>query len=82
MVDIAASSHLHENLEHPLGPALYTASIFHCMTVSLAGGGPGLGTMWGEQKALEILAGAGFDEVEVRRVEADVLNSYYVARRR
>jgi 2-polyprenyl-3-methyl-5-hydroxy-6-metoxy-1,4-benzoquinol methylase len=81
MVDIAASSHLHENLEHPLGPALYTASIFHCMTVSLAGGGPGLGTMWGEQKALEILAAAGFDDVEVQRVEADVLNSYYIARR-
>jgi 2-polyprenyl-3-methyl-5-hydroxy-6-metoxy-1,4-benzoquinol methylase len=81
MVDIAASSHLHENLEHPLGPALYTASIFHCMTVSLAGGGPGLGTMWGEQKALEILAAAGFDDVVVQRVEADVLNSYYIARR-
>ena len=47
MVDIAASSQLHENLAHPLGPALYTASIFHCMTVSLANDGPGLGTMWG-----------------------------------
>lgn len=82
MIDIAASSHLHENLEHPLGPALYTASIFHCMTVSLAGGGPGLGTMWGEQKALEILGQAGFDDVEVQHVEADILNSYYVARRR
>ena len=59
MVDIAASSHVHENLEHPLGPALYTASIFHCMTVSLANDGPGLGTMWGEQTALELLARRG-----------------------
>jgi 2-polyprenyl-3-methyl-5-hydroxy-6-metoxy-1,4-benzoquinol methylase len=81
MVDIAASSHLHENLEHPLAPALYTASIFHCMTVSLAAGGPGLGAMWGEQKALDILAGAGFRDVEIKRVEADLLNSYYVARK-
>jgi 2-polyprenyl-3-methyl-5-hydroxy-6-metoxy-1,4-benzoquinol methylase len=81
MVDIAASSHLHENLEHPLAPALYTASIFHCMTVSLANGGPGLGTMWGEQKALEILSGAGFADVEVERVESDFFNSYYVARK-
>jgi 2-polyprenyl-3-methyl-5-hydroxy-6-metoxy-1,4-benzoquinol methylase len=81
MVDIAASSHLHENLEHPLGPALYTASIFHCMSVSLANGGPGLGAMWGEQKALEILHGAGFDNVEVKRVDADFLNNYYIARK-
>jgi SAM-dependent methyltransferase len=81
MVDIAAASHVHENLEHPFGPSLYTVSIFHCMTVSLASGGPGLGTMWGEQKALELLAAAGFADVEVRRVEADFLNSYYVARK-
>jgi SAM-dependent methyltransferase len=82
MVDIAASSHLHENLEHPLGPALYTASIFHCMTVSLANGGPGLGTMWGEQTALRLLEAAGFGDVEIKRVETDILNSYYVARKR
>lgn len=82
MVDIAASSHVHENLDHPLGPALYTASIFHCMTVSLANDGPGLGTMWGEQVAVELLRAAGFEDVEIKRVEADILNSYYIARKR
>jgi 2-polyprenyl-3-methyl-5-hydroxy-6-metoxy-1,4-benzoquinol methylase len=81
MIDIAASSHVHENLEHPLGPALYTASIFHCMSVSLASGGPGLGTMWGEQAALALLDAAGFEQVEVKRVETDFLNNYYVARK-
>lgn len=81
MVDIAASSHLHANLDHPLAPALYTASIFHCMTVSLANGGPGLGAMWGEQQALQLLAGAGFADPEIKRVEADFLNAYYIARR-
>ncbi len=81
MVDIAASSHLHENLEHPLGPALYTVSIFHCMSVSLANDGPGLGTMWGEQQALALLEDAGFGAVEVKRVESDFLNSYYIARK-
>lgn len=79
MIDIKASTHVHENLEHPLGPALYTASIFHCMTVSLANGGPGLGTMWGEQQALAILEGAGFSDVRVENVEGDFLNNYYVA---
>ena len=81
MVDIAASSHVHENVEHPLGPSLYTASIFHCMTVSLANDGPGLGTMWGEQTARELLEAAGFHDVEVKRVETDFLNSYYIARK-
>jgi SAM-dependent methyltransferase len=81
MVDVAASSHVRENLEHPLGPALYTASVFHCMSVSLAAGGPGLGSMWGEQKALELLGDAGFADVTVTRVEGDILNSYYVARK-
>ena len=72
---------MHENVEHPLGPALYTASIFHCMSVSLANGGPGLGAMWGEQTALELLSAAGFRDVEVKRVPEDFLNSYYVARK-
>ena len=34
---------------------LYSVSTFHCMTVSLAHDGAGLGTMWGEQKANEML---------------------------
>jgi 2-polyprenyl-3-methyl-5-hydroxy-6-metoxy-1,4-benzoquinol methylase len=81
MIDIRGSSHVHENFEHPLGPALYTASIFHCLTVSLAQGGEGLGTMWGEQKARELLAEAGFDDVTPHAVEGDILNTYYVARK-
>ena len=35
MQDIGASSHVHGNLDHPLGPLLYTLSCMHCMTVSL-----------------------------------------------
>jgi SAM-dependent methyltransferase len=79
MVDIAASSNVEDNIDHPLGPTLYTFSTLHCMTVSLALDGEGLGTAWGEQKAKELLAEAGFDQVEVRRVEGDIFNNYYVA---
>jgi len=82
MQDIAASSYLHENLEHPLGPLLYTASTMHCMTVSLAQGGEGLGTVWGEQKARQMLADAGFAEVDVKQVPGDILNSYYITTKR
>lgn len=81
MGGIAASSRLEENLDHPLGPTLYTFSVFYCMTVSLGEGGAGLGTVWGRQTALRMLAEAGFGDVEVREVEGDVLNVYYVARK-
>jgi SAM-dependent methyltransferase len=79
MVDIGASSHLHENMEFPLAPLMYTISCMHCMTVSLALDGTGLGAMWGERKAREMLAEAGFTQVEVKRIEDDLFNSYYVA---
>ena len=78
VVDIAASSKLEENIDHPLGPTLYTFSVFHCMTVSLAQGGAGLGTVVGEQKVTELLHEAGFRDVEVKHVEGDVFYAYYV----
>ncbi|MER6118145.1 class I SAM-dependent methyltransferase [Streptomyces sp. NPDC001743] len=81
MGDIAASSRLEENIDHPLGPALYTFSVFYCMSVSLGQGGEGLGTVWGEQTARDMLAEAGFGRIDTRRVEGDILNVYYVARR-
>ncbi len=81
MVDIKASSHVHENLDQPAATFLYTVSLMHCMTVSLAQGGDGLGTAWGRQTAERMLREAGFDRVEVREVETDFFNSYYVATR-
>jgi 2-polyprenyl-3-methyl-5-hydroxy-6-metoxy-1,4-benzoquinol methylase len=80
MQDIRASSIIAENRDHPIGTLLYTISCMHCMTVSLAQGGMGLGAMWGEQKALEFLKSAGFANVEVRTLEHDIQNNYYVAR--
>jgi 2-polyprenyl-3-methyl-5-hydroxy-6-metoxy-1,4-benzoquinol methylase len=81
MQDIAGSSHLHNNLDHPLGPFMYTVSTMHCMTVSIAQGGEGLGAMWGEEKAKEMLKEAGLGEVEVERLPHDIANSYFVARK-
>jgi SAM-dependent methyltransferase len=79
-VDIQASSELGENLDHPMGPFLYTISTMHCMTVSLAEGGAGLGAMWGEQVAHQMLRDAGFTSVVTRRIPGDEFNNYYVAR--
>jgi len=78
-VDTSASSTLAENLDHPLGPFLYTVSCMHCMTVSLADGGMGLGTMWGEQTALKMLGEAGFTSVEAVHLDGDFVNAYIIA---
>jgi SAM-dependent methyltransferase len=80
MQDIQGSSHHHENVDHPGGPLLYMISCMHCMTVSLAQGGDGLGAMWGEQRARELLAEAGFTSVDVHLLEHDPFNAYFVVR--
>jgi len=79
MQDLRASSQLHENIGHPLGPFLYMISTMHCMTVSLAQGGAGLGTVWGEQLAVSMLQDAGFNQVKVAQLDHDIQNNWYVA---
>lgn len=82
MQDMAASSKLEENMENPLGPTLYSISTMHCMTVSLAYNGEGLGTVWGRQKAEEMLKEAGFSEkIEVKEVSGDIFNYYYIVQK-
>ncbi len=78
--DIKASCHVHNNMDHPIGTLLYTISCLHCMTVSLAQGGAGLGAVWGRETAERMLAEAGFGSVEVHELEHDVQNCYYVCR--
>jgi SAM-dependent methyltransferase len=80
MLDVRAASALEDNVGNPLAPMLYAVSTLHCMTVSLAVGGAGLGTVWGEQLALRMLADAGFVDVTVHEVPDDPLDSLYVAR--
>ena len=79
MVEPKASSKLEENIGNPFAPYIYGMSVLHCMTVSLAAGGTGLGTAWGEQSARRMLAEAGFTSIEV--VDAPgPQNSIYICR--
>jgi 2-polyprenyl-3-methyl-5-hydroxy-6-metoxy-1,4-benzoquinol methylase len=80
MQDIRAATAHQDNIDNPLAPLLYTISCMHCMTVSLAAGGAGLGAMWGREQAEAMLAGAGFRDVDVREIEHDIMNYWYVAR--
>ena len=81
MQDIRGSRHVEKNLDHPVAPFLYTISAMHCMTVSLALGGDGLGTMWGEETAVEMLSEAGFSDIKVRQLPHDFMNNFYIARK-
>jgi len=80
MQDIGSSSQLENNKTHPLGPFLYTVSCLHCMTVSLALNGHGLGAMWGKEKAIQMLKEAGFSSVDVKQLPHDPINYYYIAK--
>lgn len=81
MQDISGTSHVHEDVSHPIGTFLYTVSCMHCMTVSLAQGGEGLGAMWGERQTREYLARAGFTSVTTHRLAHDIQNNWYVVRK-
>jgi 2-polyprenyl-3-methyl-5-hydroxy-6-metoxy-1,4-benzoquinol methylase len=81
MGDIDASSHLENNLGLPWASFLYAVSTVHCMSVSLAQGGAGLGAVWGVELAEQMIRAAGFTTVEQHRIEANPLGVYVVARR-
>jgi len=80
MQDILSSSLLKNNIDHPIGTFLYTVSCLHCMSVSLAQDGIGLGAMWGKEKAVEMLKEAGLTKVDVKQLPHDFQNYYYICR--
>jgi SAM-dependent methyltransferase len=65
MIDFKFASTVDGNIGNPFAPLYYGISLMHCMTVSLAYGGAGLGAVWGLEKAEQMLAEAGFAQVEV-----------------
>ncbi|GAA6527920.1 methyltransferase domain-containing protein [Intrasporangium sp. DVR] len=80
MGDIDAATRLEDNLDLPWASFLYAVSTTHCMSVSLAQGGDGLGTVWGVERAERMLREAGFATVETHRLEENPFNVYFVAR--
>ena len=75
------SSNLEDNIGDPIAAMTYAISLLHCMTVSLAEGGAGLGTGWGEQVALALLSDAGFGPVDVHDAPGDPGNAIFVTHR-
>ncbi len=82
MQDIATSGRLEDDREaQPAAPFIYTISTMHCMTVSLACDGHGLGAAWGRDTALRMLDEAGFEVEQVHQLPHDFMNDWYVIRR-
>lgn len=64
-----------------MAPFVYAVSTLHCVTVSLAAEGAGLGTAWGEQLAVQMLRDAGFGPVDVSDAPGDPGNAVFVTTR-
>ncbi|MCF8026068.1 MAG: class I SAM-dependent methyltransferase [Desulfobacteraceae bacterium] len=80
MVDIKAQTNPADNMDHPMGPFLYTVSLMHCMPVGLNHNGTGLGMMWGREQAEAMLARAGFEDVRVMEMAHDGFNLHYLCK--
>ena len=81
MTEPHAGDSLEENLGNPMAPIMYSASTLHCMTVSLAHGGAGIGTVFGERLARRMLTDAGFIDIQVHPAAGNPLNAVYVSRK-
>jgi SAM-dependent methyltransferase len=74
-----AGDRLEDNLT-PIGRTMYGASTMHCMTVSLAQGGEGLGTVIGKSLAHHLVNEAGFASFEVLPIK-NPFHQIFVARK-
>jgi SAM-dependent methyltransferase len=59
MLEVNVSARLEDNI-NPMGKMMYSMSTLYCMSVSLGGGGAGIGACMGEDKARDLAKQAGF----------------------
>jgi SAM-dependent methyltransferase len=78
MVEVNVSSRLEDNI-NPMGRMMYSMSTLYCMSVSLGGGGAGIGACMGEEKARELTREAGFTQFRRLPIE-DPFSALYELR--
>jgi len=78
IIEPKAADKLEDNI-NPIATMLYGFSIFHCMTQSLAQGGPGLGTCMGPARTEALLREAGFGGFTQLDIKSPT-NLFYAAR--
>jgi len=77
IVEPKAADRLEDNM-NPIAGMYYGFSLFHCMTQSLADGGPGLGTCMGPASMEKLLHEAGFAHIEKLDIRSQT-NLFYAA---
>ena len=77
IVEPKVEDNLEENI-NPIAGMYYGMSLFHCMTQSLASGGPGLGTCMGPSKMKELVSDSGFKSIEILKIKSPVSLFYRV----
>ncbi len=77
IIEPKVADRLEDNL-NPIATMFYGFSLFHCMTQSLAAGGPGLGTCLGPSRTEELIREAGFRRFEMLDIKSPV-NLFYAA---
>ena len=78
IVEPKAADRMQDNI-NSIAAMYYGFSLFHCMTQSLADGGPGLGTCMGPKRTEALLRAAGFGRVEMLDIKSQT-NLFYTAR--
>jgi hypothetical protein len=73
-----AADTLEGNLDSPMAPIQYSVSTLHCLTVSLAHGGAGIGTVFGEQLARSLMTDAGFADPVMHPAPGQPFDVVYV----
>jgi 2-polyprenyl-3-methyl-5-hydroxy-6-metoxy-1,4-benzoquinol methylase len=79
IVEPKAADRLEDN-RNPVAAMFYGFSIFHCMTQSLARGGPGLGTCMGPAQTEKLAREAGFTRFRMLDLKSQT-NLFYAAQR-
>ena len=78
IVEPKAADRLEEN-RNPVATMFYGFSLFHCMTQSLARGGPGLGTCMGPGRTEKLVREAGFGDFSMLDIKS-MTNLFYAAK--
>lgn len=77
VIEPKAADRLEDN-RNAIGTMYYGFSVFHCMTQSLAYGGPGLGTCMGPARTKALMQEAGFTRFEPLDIKSQVQLFYAV----
>ncbi len=78
VIEPKVADQLEENI-NPIATMFYGFSVFHCMTQSLAQGGPGLGTCMGPAQTESLMKEAGFSQFEQLDIKSS-MNLFYAIR--